>query len=228
MHDEEIFVIRGVSHFIQAFFFLLASPARRAWLISQFLKALLCGLILLFVSFSFLAALLYLAFEYWNLQSYWAWLTGIGFIIGWGVALFFGAGPIALLGASIYLSERANWRGLRQASCDVFQEQGDKVHHSIWKSIPLVLLMLVALPLGFIPFLAWINILLAAYALGQEWVWAAEEEFGKNKLVSFTYKMGLGLIPAMIAAVPILGVLSLPFLQTACLWDYSRNKRGGS
>lgn len=220
-------MIRGIFHFLQAASFLMGTEARRRWLMKQFWRALLLGLVLLILVFALLGWGFTALWSTFQLESYAAWAAGAGLIILWGALFIFGAGPIALLGASLYLSERANWKGLNSASAMAFVEASSSMQHSFWKSLGLMLLILICLPLSLVPFLAWINVLVAAFALGQEWVWAAEERYGRSeKTRGPFYKIGIGIIPALVAAIPIVGVLSLPFLQTAALWIYRQSSKG--
>ncbi|MGA0164603.1 MAG: hypothetical protein ACO3LE_10245 [Bdellovibrionota bacterium] len=216
-------MILGLRDFILACLFLLRSRQRQKWLFSQFSRAFFVGILGLILSFSGLALGFWFLLESFNFESYGAWATGLGLGVIWLLLLVFGAGPITLLLASFYLSNRANWAALNEASDKSFYEIPPKRKISLWRSLALLLVVLIALPFGLIPFLVWINVFVAAYALAQEWIWAVEENFGVRQK-SFFYKLGLGLLPAIFSLMPFLGVLILPFLQTASLWTYRRQK----
>ncbi len=199
----------------------MMTRARRRWLFSQLRKAFSVGVFGLILSYSALAMGFFLIFNWWSFESYWAWATGLGLGLVWLLLLFFGAGPITLLLASFYLSNRANWKLLSEVSGQVFEEGLPRRKVSFWMSFLLFLALVLAIPFGFFPLLIWLNFLITSYILAQEWIWATEENFGIRPR-SFFYKLGLGLVPAICAIIPILGVLILPFLQIASLWNYRK------
>ena len=161
-------MILGLRDFIVAALFLFRAKARQKWLFSQLWKAFLTGVLGLIVSYSVLALSFYFLFEMFDLESYGAWAAGLGLGLVWVFLLFFGAGPLTLLLASFYLSNRGNWWALKEASNQSFFERLPKRKISLWMSPALLVLVLLSIPFSFFPIFVWVSILITAYALAQE------------------------------------------------------------
>lgn len=225
--------VTGLRDFFSALTLLLANPRARVWYLKRLGKALILGTILLILLILAFAILLWQAYEAlipfipneWVQTAVLAGGSVLLGLIGW-----LSAGPVAMLIMGIYLSQFGRWQELREAlPPDLIRfppfEDSSSLAQSILNASLLTSLVLICAVIAFIPFLSIIVLFVPAFALGKDWCWTADEQFGNQRRAKspFLYCVGLGLVPALIASIPLLGVLSVPILQLAGLIRYKES-----
>lgn len=221
----------GIHDFLEAFLLILRSPRLRAWYFKRLIRAAVIGIFVLVFFLIVLAASVWALFQHFSYLLPADWMLGVlgvGLTILWGLGLYFTVGPVSLLFMNLLLSQFGEWKELRAAmpiQIHEFSAEGNlkSIWDSLLKALGLSLLIIIASIFAFFPILVFIPFLVAAYSLSKDWIWMTEEVFVEEEKISASasYCIGLGIIPAIAASIPILGVASLPVLQVACLKKYS-------
>lgn len=227
--------LQGIRDFFFAARLLFSHPACRRWYLSRLWKALLLGSVLLLLMMLIFAIILWQLYEFALPYISYPWLEGLliaGGAVLFGLIGYMSAGPIALLIMGVYMSQIGRWQELSEAlpqealTLPQF-EDSSSLFQSIRNAVLLSLFVFFCAVLSLIPFIAFISIFSGAFALGKDWCWTANEQYRRENRrdSSFLYCTGLGFFPALLASIPIIGVLSIPILQLAGLIRYSNSVR---
>lgn len=222
--------LKGLSDFFSSLQFLSSNALGRAWFISRLWKALLIAFIFSLIIFlGFGGALAAGFYQVSELLPY-AWLDVVsGALLGiiFVLALYFSLGPIVLLIVSLSLSQWGEWSALQRIEklqIKNYEEHLDlkDLFLSILRALGLGVVIAFSAVLGLFPPLLIVTWFLSSYAIGREWVWTSDELYmtSSRRKASFLYCAGLGAVPALLAGIPVLGVVSIPILQLASLFRY--------
>jgi len=225
-------MFKGLSDFVTAVRILLTEEKARRWYFQRLMGALALGLFLLFLFIASSAALLWYLY-----QSQGMWLpagqlrewVGATAVVLWLILIYFISGPMSLLIMTVYLTQWGEWENLRAVvpiELPEFEESFAVGHLfiSLYRALGLVFLILLSSLLGLIPFLVFVPFIVSAFTLGKDWIWTADELYIHQipKQTKLGYALGLGLFPALLASIPVLGVATLPALQFASLLRYKK------
>lgn len=235
---------QGLRDFLYSAKKLIGDSTCRRWFIGQIFFALLVGSLLLvgiyFACFYFMDSLIDFLAGLLS-ESGWKWTADISAWILKGsdlasfvlslILLIFTAGPLMLIGSTLFLGLFGRWQRLKQIAVpERAAEDPPFSMKELLKEIILTLYLLAlvvfAFFLGILGPLAIAAFLLSSYAVGREWVQTGDSQFlPEGQLpTSPLYSLGLGLIPTAIAFVPLLGVLTIPVLQFASLQRYRQDR----
>jgi len=205
----------------------LTSIELRRWYFRHLLFAFVISLFLLisvFGSFAFGLKLFHEQLVLWTPWGWFDWGSLVLLAIIWAVVLIFTAGPIIMLMMNVYFMQITDWNKMKSLLGLPLLRVQDSLQlgflfRSIMRAALLSVLVLLSALVSFVPYLIFIPILVASYSLSQDWIWTISDAIPNYRLGKrgFTYKLGLGLIPALSASVPFVGVACLPVLEVACL-----------
>lgn len=225
-------MLEGLKDFFAAAAVVFKQEHSRRWYRQRLQKALVLGLILLIALAIVLGVGMWFGFSFlstWIAIDWVSGLTGVAFVLVWLVLLYFTSGPITLLLMSTYLSQFGDWERARQATGISMPELEEEklsvmtLAKSLVRAGTLAVVVLIAAIIGLIPFLVFLPIVVGAYAVAKDWIWMSEEVFAgrPKKQQGAFYVLGLGLVPAILGSLPLVGVATLPILQLACLRCYA-------
>ena len=210
---------------------MATEPELRAWYRSRILRAVLAGLLALFsasVIFGFGIMTIIQKIPQWIEVGWLSTLALVGVGVVSGVVVWFTAGPLALLSVGFYLSQIGDWQRLEKASKLRLPRLKDESRwtENLLNTLALSALIVFVSLLAFIPIFSLLVILTASYVLARDWCWAADSQIEntQRKPTSFSYLVGLGLLPCLLASVPIIGVALLPVLQLASVLRYEASR----
>jgi len=217
----------GILDFIAALKSILTSAELRRWYLRHLISAFVISLFLLITVFGGFAFGLKLFHEQIVLWTPWVWFDWGSLVllaIIWAIILIFTAGPISMLIMNVYFMQVTDWNKMKSLLNLPLLRVQDALQlgfllRSIIRAVFLSLVVLISALASFIPYLIFIPILVASYSLSQDWIWTISDAVPNYRLSKrgLTYKLGLGLIPALSASVPFVGVACLPVLEVACL-----------
>jgi uncharacterized protein involved in cysteine biosynthesis len=217
----------GLKAFFAATSLIFREPALRRWYRKRLFKAIVLGLIVLFTVLLILGFGIFSVAEWSPTVIPMEWLQQL-LVIAIGVmasvVVYFTAGPVALLIVGLYLSQVGDWDELKKAmpSLPPLKERVSLVR-DITNTLSLALIVLAVSVISLIPIFSILSLLVAAYALGRDWCWTADSvvDHTQRRPVGAAYVLGLGLIPALVATIPVVGTALLPIVQIASLMRYS-------
>ncbi len=207
----------------------MGRPELRRWYRKRLVKAVILGSIVLFTVLVIFGFLIYSLAQWVPGLIPMEWLQQLA-IIAIGVVsvivIYFTAGPLALLFVGLYLSQVGDWDELRQALPKRLPEFKGKtsVVKDVANTLALGILVFVVSIFALIPILSFLSLVAAGYSIGRDWCWTADSMIpeAERKPIGASYALGLGLIPALVASIPILGTALLPIIQVASMLRYAK------
>jgi hypothetical protein len=144
------------------------------------------------------------------------------------IVVYFTAGPIALLFVGLYLSQVGDWGELQRALPQLpALKERTSLLRDLTNTLSLAVIVLAVSVIALIPLFSILSLMIAAYSLGRDWCWTADAlvDEGRRRPVGGAYVLGLGMVPALVATIPVLGVALLPVIQLASLMRYANSSR---